>query len=38
MKVVFDANVLVSALIKVGKPRNFFNKLAKDKQFILSRQ
>ncbi len=37
MKVVLDTNVLVSAMIKAGKPRDLFNKLIKDKQLILSR-
>jgi uncharacterized protein len=37
MKVVLDTNVLVSALIKAGKPRDLFNKLVKQKQLILSR-
>src|SRR5271169_2349738 len=37
MKVVLDTNVLVSALIKTGKPRDLFNKLIKDKQLILSK-
>ena len=37
MKVVLDTNVLVSALIKAGKPRDLFNKLAKNKQIVLSR-
>jgi putative PIN family toxin of toxin-antitoxin system len=37
MKVVLDTNVLVSALIKAGKPRDLFNKLLKDKQLVLSR-
>ena len=37
MKVVFDTNVLVSAMIKAGKPRDLFNKLIKYKQLILSR-
>jgi putative PIN family toxin of toxin-antitoxin system len=37
MKVVFDTNVLVSALIKAGKPRDLFNKLVKDKQIVLSK-
>ncbi len=37
MKVVLDTNVLISALIKAGKPRDLFNKLAKDKQIVLSR-
>jgi uncharacterized protein len=37
MKVVLDTNVLISALIKGGKPRDLFTKLAKDKQLILSK-
>ena len=37
MKVVLDTNVLVSALIKAGKPRDLFSKLVKDKQLILSK-
>ena len=37
MKVVLDTNVLVSTLIKASKPRDLFNKLAKDKQIVLSR-
>jgi uncharacterized protein len=37
MKVVLDTNVLVSAMIKAGKPRDLFNILIKDKQLILSR-
>ena len=37
MKVVLDTNVLVSALIKAGKPRDLFNKLVKDQQLVLSR-
>ncbi len=37
MRVVFDTNVLVSALIKVGKPRDLFVKLSKGKQLILSK-
>jgi putative PIN family toxin of toxin-antitoxin system len=37
MKAVLDTNVLVSALIKAGKPRDLFNKLAIDKQIVLSR-
>jgi predicted nucleic acid-binding protein len=41
MKVVLDPNVLVSALINAGKPRDLFNKLgknkAKNKQIVLSR-
>ena len=37
MKVVLDTNVLVSALIKAGKPRDLFRKLVKDKQLIVSR-
>ncbi len=35
MRVVLDTNVLVSALIKPGKPRDLLNKLVKDKQLIL---
>ena len=37
MKAVLDTNILVSALIKAGKPRDLFNKLVKDKQIVLSR-
>ncbi len=37
MKVVLDTNILVSALIKAGKPRDLFNRLVKDKQIVLSR-
>jgi len=37
MRVVLDTNVLVSALIKTGKPRDLVNKLTKDKRLILSR-
>ena len=37
MRVVLDTNVLVSALIKAGKPRDLFLKLAKEEQIILSR-
>ncbi len=37
MKVLLDTNVLVSALIKPGNPRDLFNKLSKNKQIILSR-
>ncbi len=29
MKVVLDTNILVSALIKAGKPRDLFNTLVK---------
>jgi uncharacterized protein len=36
MKVVLDTNVLVSALIRSGKPRELFTRLATDKQIILS--
>ena len=32
-----DTNVLVSALIRAGKPRELFNKLAKDKEIVLSK-
>ena len=37
MKVVLDTNILVSALVKAGEPRDLFNKLAKNKQIVLSR-
>jgi len=38
MKVVFDTNVLVSALIKAGKPRELILKIAEGKaQLVLSR-
>jgi len=37
MKVVLDTNVLVSALIKAGKPRKLLYKLVKDKQVVLSK-
>jgi putative PIN family toxin of toxin-antitoxin system len=37
MKMVLDTTVLVSALSKAGKPRDLFNKLAKNKQIVLSR-
>ena len=37
MRALLDTNVLVSALIKAGKPRELFNKLAKDKQIVLSK-
>ncbi len=37
MKVVLDTNVLVSAMIKAGKPRDLFNKLIKHKQLVLSK-
>jgi putative PIN family toxin of toxin-antitoxin system len=37
MKVVLDTNVLVSAFIKAGKPRDLFNKLINQKQLVLSR-
>ena len=37
MKVVLDTNVLVSALIKDGKPRDLLNKLSRNKQIVLSR-
>ena len=36
MKVVLDTNVLISALIKAGKPRNLLNKLINDEQIIFS--
>ena len=37
MHAFLDTNVLVSALIKAGKPRELFHKLAKDKQIVLSK-
>jgi putative PIN family toxin of toxin-antitoxin system len=39
MNVVFDTNVLISALISTGKPRLLFNKAAVEKQtqLILSK-
>ena len=39
MKIVLDTNVLISALIKVGKPRELVLKIAKGKvQLVLSRE
>ena len=37
MNVVLDTNVLVSALVKAGKPRDLFKKLVKEKQLVLSK-
>jgi uncharacterized protein len=37
MKVVLDTNVLVSSLIKAGKPRILFYQLTEDKQLVLSK-
>jgi putative PIN family toxin of toxin-antitoxin system len=37
MKVVLDTNVLVSALIKTGKPRELFFKIVEEEVLILSR-
>jgi len=37
MKVVLDTNVLVSALIKAGKPRELLFRLAEKKALILSK-
>ncbi len=37
MKVVLDTNVLISALIKAGKPRELFFRLAEEKALILSK-
>ncbi|HLE74438.1 MAG TPA: putative toxin-antitoxin system toxin component, PIN family [Candidatus Bathyarchaeia archaeon] len=37
MKIVLDTNVLVSALIKTGKPRALFFKIAEEEVLILSR-
>jgi putative PIN family toxin of toxin-antitoxin system len=39
MKIVLDTNVLISALIKSGKPRELILKIAKEKvQVILSKE
>jgi putative PIN family toxin of toxin-antitoxin system len=37
MKVVLDTNVLISALIKAGKPRELFFRLVEEKALILSK-
>ena len=37
MKVVLDTNVLISALIKTGKPRELFFRLVQGKALILSK-
>ncbi len=37
MRALLDTNVLISALIKAGKPRELINKLARDKQIFLSK-
>ena len=37
MKVVLDTNVLISALIKTGKPRELFFRLVEGKALILSK-
>lgn len=38
MKVVLDTNVLISALIKAGKPRELFFRLTREKVLVLSTQ
>jgi len=38
VKVLLDTNVLISALIKAGKPRELFFRLAKERMLVLSRQ
>ena len=37
MKVVLDTNVLVSALIKAGKPRKLLDTVLEKKELILSK-
>jgi uncharacterized protein len=37
MKVVLDTNVLISALIKTGRPRDLLHKLAERKSLVLSK-
>ena len=38
MKIVFDTNVLISALITTGKPKELFNKAAQGQiQLIISK-
>jgi uncharacterized protein len=38
MKAVFDTNVLISALIKTGKPRQLLHKIAEEKALVLSNE
>lgn len=38
MKVVFDTNVLISALIKIGKPKKLLNEIAERKALIISKE
>jgi len=37
MKAVFDTNVLISALIKTGKPRNLLFRMANEETLVLSK-
>jgi len=37
MKAVFDTNVLISALIKAGKPRDLFFRTANEETLVLSK-
>jgi uncharacterized protein len=37
MKVVFDTNVLISGLIKTGKPKELLQKIAAKKALVLSK-
>jgi putative PIN family toxin of toxin-antitoxin system len=37
MKIVLDTNVLISALIKTGKPRTLLSKISQRKALIISR-
>ena len=37
MKTVFDTNVLISALIKTGKPEELLHKVAERKALVLSK-
>jgi predicted nucleic acid-binding protein len=37
MKAVFDTNVLISALIKAGKPRDLLFRMAKEETLVLSK-
>ena len=37
MKAVFDTNVLISALIKAGKPRDLLFRMANEETLVLSK-
>jgi predicted nucleic acid-binding protein len=37
MKAVFDTNVLISALIKAGKPRDLLFRMANEEILVLSK-